>query len=306
VSLNFDLLRDAVTIFQGIVIEAIPFLLLGVIASAFVHVYVKGETLLRLIPKSRWGSILVGPMMGLMFPVCECGNIPLARRMIRKGVPVHTVVSFLFSAPVFNPIVILATYAAFAGQPMIVVWRVVLTLIIALIVSFIVSLVKKEDDLLAPAVRNHKLSEMECHCALDQLPRQSKWRAFTSDMVSEFAELGALLVLGALIASFSQVVFSREAITALGQGPVSSVIAMMVLAAVISICSNVDAFFALSYANTFSTGAIMAFLVFGPMVDIKVFTMLPKIFRLRAIVYLTILVAQLVFLATVFYNLNFS
>ncbi len=306
--MSFDpaLLRDAVTIFQGILIEAIPFLLLGVIASAFVHVYVKSETILRFIPKSRFGSILVGPMMGFLFPVCECGNIPLARRMINKGVPIHTVVSFLFAAPVFNPVVILATYAAFSNQPMVVVWRVVLSLIIAMIVSAVISLVKSKEELLSSAMLNDKTNHEACECDPNSRVKKKRFTAFTSNMTTEFLELGALLILGALIASFSQVLIPREWIASLGQGPIMSIIAMMLMAALISICSNVDAFFALSYVNTFSMGSIMAFLVFGPMIDIKVFVMLPKIFRLKAIILITILIAQLVFLFTAFYNLNLS
>lgn len=306
--MNFDpaLLRDGVTIFQGILIEAIPFLLLGVIASAFVHVYIKSETLLRFIPKSRWGSIIVGPIMGFLFPVCECGNIPLARRMINKGLPIHTVVAFLFAAPVFNPVVILATYAAFSNQPMVVVWRVVLSLLIAMIVSGAVSLVKNREELLSPAMLTEKAAHEDCQCELDPKTKQKRFAAFSSNMVTEFLELGALLILGAFIASFSQVLIPREWIAELGQGPIMSIIAMMLMAALISICSNVDAFFALSYVNTFSMGSIMAFLIFGPMIDIKVFVMLPKIFRLKAIIFITILIAQLVFLFTAFYNLNLS
>lgn len=304
-TLNLELLRDAVTIFQGIVIEALPFLLIGVAASAFVHVYVKSETLLKMIPKSRLGSILVGPMMGFLFPVCECGNIPLARRMIQKGVPIHTVVAFLFAAPVFNPVVILATYAAFSSQPMVVVVRVLLSLLIAWIVSAAVSLVKNKEELLAPGMLDESNHD-SCGCETVSHAKPRRFKAFSSNMVTEFLELGALLILGALIASFSQVLIPREWIVALGQGPIMSIIAMMLLAALISICSNVDAFFALSYVNTFSMGSIMAFLVLGPMIDIKVFVMLPKIFRLKAILFMTLLIAQLVFFFTAFYNLNLS
>lgn len=304
--LNLELLRDAVTIFQGILIEAIPFLLLGVIASAFVHIYVKSETLIKLIPQSRWGSILVGPMMGFLFPVCECGNIPLARRMIKKGIPIHTVVAFLFAAPVFNPVVILATYAAFANQPMVVVWRVVLSLIIAMIVSWAVSWVKNKEELLTPGMLEVKDDHQDCECKPNIKTKEKKFSAFTSSIVREFLELGALLVLGALIASFTQALIPREWIAELGQGPIMSIVAMMLMAALISICSNVDAFFVLSYVNTFSMGSIMAFLVFGPMIDIKVFIMLPKIFRLKVIIYITILIAQLVFFFTAFYNLHLS
>lgn len=305
-TLNPALLRDAVTIFQGIIIEALPFLLLGVAASAFVHVYVKGETILKLIPKSRWGSIVVGPFMGFLFPVCECGNIPLARRMILKGVPIHTVVAFLFAAPVFNPIIILATYAAFSNQPWIVGVRVLVSLAIAILISTLVSLIKNKEELLAPSILDTKQNHEHCDCALDKKPKISRFKSFTSNMVTEFLELGALLVLGSLIASFSQVLIPREWLLSWGQGPVMSIVVMMLMAALISICSNVDAFFALSYVNSFSMGSILAFLIFGPMIDIKVFTMLTKIFKVKTIIFLTILIAQLVFMVSLFYNYYLS
>lgn len=303
---TIDLLRDAITIFQGIFVEALPFLLMGVFTSSFVHVYVKSETILRVIPKSRIGSILVGPMMGFLFPVCECGNIPLARRMIKKGIPIHTVVAFLFASPVFNPIVILATYAAFSKQPEVVIIRVVLSLVIALIISGMISFIENEKDLLSSEILSNSSKETDCHCGPETMGRKHKWKAFMSDAANEFLELGSLLVLGSFIASFSQVLIPRDLIASLGQGPVSSIIAMMLLAAFISICSNVDAFFALSYVNNFSMGSIMAFLVFGPMIDMKVFAMLPKIFSVKTVVYMTIIIAQLVFLFTLFYNLNIS
>lgn len=297
---NAALFRDAITIFQGIVVEAIPFVILGVLASAFIHVYVSSKTLLKFIPKSRLGRIFFGPMMGFLFPVCECGNIPLARRMILKGVPLHVVVGFLLAAPVFNPIVILATIAAFPNQPQVVLLRIGLSLAIALTLSGVFSLIKDPKALLNQKLAEEKLDE---NCSHEPGKPFGK---FLRTAGVEFLEMTGMLILGAFIASFFQVVISRETLVSLGKGPVSSVMAMMLLAAVISICSNVDAFFALSYVNHFTFGSVMAFLVFGPMIDIKVIIMLNKIFRPKVVAYLATLVTLLSFLIFVFYNLNIS
>ncbi len=299
-SLNPALLRDGITVFQGIVVEAIPFVLLGVMASAFIHVYVSSQAILRIVPKSPWLGMLFGPLAGFIFPVCECGNIPLARRMLLKGVPLHVVTGFLFAAPVFNPVVILATLAAFPGQPKIMLLRVGLSLLIALLLSAAVLLANNPKSLLSKSLSQKSEDEACSH------EPGTRFGRFLGAAGTEFLEMTSLLVLGAFIASFFQVVVPREALSNLGRGPVSSVIAMMLLAAVISICSNVDAFFALSYANHFTTGSILAFLVFGPMVDLKVALMLTKIFRPRVVAYLAGLAALLSFLVFSFYNLNIS
>lgn len=108
-------LHDAVMIFLGVVIEALPFLLMGVLVSAFLRVYVKDQWLLRVFPKNAFGQMIVASLLGFLFPVCECGNIPVARRLIAKGVSVHAALTFLLTAPVLNPLVIAATWVAFRG-----------------------------------------------------------------------------------------------------------------------------------------------------------------------------------------------
>jgi uncharacterized membrane protein YraQ (UPF0718 family) len=123
-------------------------------------------------------------------------------------------------------------------------------------------------------------------------------------MINELRELGGILVIGSAIAAFIQVAVPRDIILNLGQGAVSSIVAMMILAAVVSICSTVDAFFALSFASTFTTGSILAFLVFGPMIDIKSIGLILTIFKKRAVLYLFLLSAQLTFLGCLFINLR--
>ena len=126
------------------------------------------------------------------------------------------------------------------------------------------------------------------------------------NMVQEFRELGGVLVLGSLIAAIIQVAVPREWILSLGQSPVTSVVAMLLLAGVVSICSTVDSFFALSFSSVFTSGSLLAFLVFGPMIDIKTVGLMLSVFKARAVFYLVVIAAQLTFLFSLAVNLNFS
>ena len=177
--------------------------------------------------------------------------------------------------------------------------RIAGSLFIALIVSFIFYGLKNPEKYLQT-----KLLQQSKHVHKHGKTKKEKWIAFFNNCRSEFIEMMSILAFGASIAASSQLLFTREAILDIGTGPISSVIAMQLLAAITSICSNVDAFFALSFVNNFSTGAILAFLIFGPMIDIKALIMMSKIFKLKVLVYMTVLIALLSFSMTVFYNLN--
>jgi uncharacterized membrane protein YraQ (UPF0718 family) len=137
-------------------------------------------------------------------------------------------------------------------------------------------------------------------------PLPEKLRLMLDNMMQELRELGGILILGAAIASVLQVAIPREAVLSLGQGQITSILAMMVLAWVVSICSTVDAFFALSFASTFTSGSLLAFLVFGPMIDLKNIALLLSVFKGRAIAYIFILAAQLTFVLTLLVNLYVS
>ncbi|MCC6643659.1 permease, partial [Candidatus Peregrinibacteria bacterium] len=130
-------MQDSVTIFMGVVLGALPFILFGVIVSAALAHFVKEETLLKLMPKNRWLALIVACLMGFLFPVCECGNIPVARRLIRKGIPVNVAITFLLAAPVFNPITVISTWAAFSFMPEIVFFRLLFTFIIAVTIGLV-------------------------------------------------------------------------------------------------------------------------------------------------------------------------
>jgi uncharacterized protein len=139
-----------------------------------------------------------------------------------------------------------------------------------------------------------------------QLSLKERGNLLLDNTMQEFRELGGILVLGSALAALIQTFTPRELILGLGQGSVSSVLAMMLLAGLISICSTVDAFFALSFAGAFTSGSLLAFLVFGPMFDLKGIGLLLTVFKPKAIFYLFALAAQLVFLLTLFVNFNIN
>lgn len=320
-----------------------PFLLLGVLFSGFLLLFVDERQLIAILPKHPLLGALAGSAIGFLFPVCECGNIPVARRLLTQGVPASVAVSFLLAAPTINPIVIWATWSAFRDQPEIVILRVVFSFLIAAIVGWVFSTQADLRPVLQPATAaalprqvepeqqgaatmnllrsgtylldrpgqplRLDVGEMQAVLAASPpLPRswKTRFQLFLENSLQELRELGGVLVLGSLLAATVQVAVPKEVILTLGQGPITSVITMMGVAAVVSICSTVDAFFALSFAASFTTGSLLAFLVFGPMIDLKSVGLMLTVFRGRTVLYLLLLVTQLTFLFTLFVNLRIS
>jgi hypothetical protein len=158
----------------------------------------------------------------------------------------------------------------------------------------------------APLRMDATVLQASLSAAKPNKPARDRWRLFLENTVQELRELGGVLVLGSAIAALIQVAVPREIILSLGSGPVTSILAMMILAAVVSICSTVDSFFALAFASTFTGGSLLAFLVFGPMIDFKAIGLMLSVFKPRAIIYLFALAAQLTFLLTLFVNLHIS
>jgi hypothetical protein len=337
-------LNQGLTLFLSLLVEATPFLLLGVAFSSILAVLVDERKLITWIPKNPVLAALSGSLFGCLFPVCECGNVPVARRLLMQGAPSALAIGFLLAAPTVNPIVFWATWIAFRDQPAMVFWRVGLTILVSVVIACVFSVQKDMRPFLQPAIARYLpeptpppkpalagvgsspllakgtyLLQSTGTVKLDQpllstvgtatLPQQSwsvKAQAILDMMLQEFRELGAVLVMGSAIAATVQVAIPREWILALGQGPITSILAMMLLAWVVSICSTVDSFFALSFASIFTSGSILAFLVFGPMIDLKNISLLLTTFKSRAVIYLFVLAAQLTFVLTLAVNLYTS
>jgi hypothetical protein len=335
-------LSSGFTLFLSLLVEAIPFLILGVLVSGLLLLFVDEHKLIAILPRNPFLGALAGGVLGFLFPVCECGNVPVARRLLMQGVSAPVAIGFLLAAPTINPIVIWATWTAFREQPEIVVLRVVFSLAIATLVGWVFSSQADLKPFLQPAVaaavprtlpaspakaaatdllrsgtflldqpgQPLRLDPTELQAVLvassASKPFSQRLHLLLENTVQELRELGGILVLGSLIAAAIQVAVPREIILSLGQGPVTSIIAMMTVGGIISICSTVDSFFALSFASTFTSGALLAFLVFGPMFDLKSLGLLLTIFRARAVIYIFALVVQLTFLLTLLINLHVS
>lgn len=358
-------LNNAFTLFLSLLVEAMPFLLLGVLFSGVLLLFVDERQLIARLPKNPLLGALIGSFIGFLFPVCECGNVPVARRLLMQGVPAPVAIGFLLAAPTINPIVIWATWTAFRDQPEIVIFRVVFSVVIATIIGWVFSAQADLRPLLQPtiaaqlkpklaikrelkqcevgsestAARNFEMegseqweaqttpsllqsgtfllgqpgqplrmdaTELQATLAATSptKPGKYRWRLLLDNTVQELRELGAVLVIGSAIAALIQVAVPREVILSLGSGPIASIAAMMLLAGLVSICSTVDSFFALSFASAFTSGSLLAFLVFGPMIDLKGVGLLLSIFKPRAVIYLFALAAQLTFLLTLFVNLH--
>ena len=295
-----DRFQTFVTIFLGIFIEAVPFLLAGSLVSGLIDVFVDKESLARYVPRRAVPAAFVGSLLGFAFPVCECGVVPVTRKLYQKGLPVSVGIAFLLSAPVINPVVLVSTYVAFGWGPMLI-GRFAFTVLIAFVVGLIFQFAPTREILLPAANDGHEHDHYTLAAGSGR--SQRLWQAMTI-AGDDFIDMVRYLIIGSMLAAAMQTFVPQSTLIAFGGGPVTSVIAMMVLAFVLSICSTVDAFLALSFVNSFTTGSILSFLVFGPMVDIKSALMFLGVFRRRVVLYLILLPLLLTMLITVFINLN--
>jgi uncharacterized membrane protein YraQ (UPF0718 family) len=296
------------TRFLGIFLEAVPFLLLGSVVSGLIEVYASPTAINRFIPKNRVLAAATGALMGFAFPVCECGAVPVARRMFTKGVPISVGVAFLLASPVMNPIVLASTWTAFGPGP-VLLGRYLITAVVATSVALIFTLATRPSEVLRAsslvAVSGGATGVLPARTGAAWLDF-SRIRTALALASDDFFDMGRYLVAGTMLAAAMQTLISQDFLTSLGQGPVVSVVTMQVLAYVLSICSTVDAFLALAFAGTFTTGAILAFLTFGPMVDVKSTFMFLGVFRPRAVAYLILLPLLMTMLFGVWLNLNLA
>ena len=302
-----------VTIFLSLFIEAAPFLIAGSIVSGFIAVYVDQGMVERFIPNQPLLAALAGAGLGFIFPVCECGVVPVTRRLYGKGLPLPVGIAFLLAAPVINPVVIFSTYAAFGWGP--VLWgRVVFSMLVAFSVGLIFHLARPREILLPETLAvsdgrddsdNHEQSDEydRNHDHDHGGARRGVWQALVM-AGDDFLDMGRYLIAGAMLAAAMQTVVPQSTLLTVGQGPIISVFVMMALAYILSVCSTVDAFIALAFSNAFTTGSLFGFLVFGPMVDIKSSLLFLGVFRRRTVLYLILLPLALVAVIGVFWNVQ--
>lgn len=276
------------SIFISILIEAIPFVLIGVFISGLIQMFVTEEMMAKIIPQNRFLAVLSGTFAGVLFPACECGIVPIARRLLLKGVPLHAAVAFMLTAPIINPIVLFSTFIAFGNKWDVVFYRGGLAIAVSLIAGLIISYQFKGNQLIENGTRGH-----HHHAHVNQSFLQ-KLGGTLRHAVDEFFSVGKYLIIGAFVAAAMQTYIKTSTLLAIGQNDVSSSLVMMGLSFVLSLCSEVDAFIASSFSSTFSLGSLIAFLVFGAMVDIKNLLMMLGIFKKRFVFVLIAYIAVIV------------
>jgi hypothetical protein len=266
--------RTFFVIFGSLLIQALPFVMLGAFAAALVEVFVPIGVFEKLGDLPRPLQLPAAALAGIAFPICECGSVPVARRLMQRGLMPSAAVTFMLAAPVLNPVVIASTFVAFRGRT--TLWtmvggRFLLGMLVAIAVGWVVGNRSKE-ELLKP-----NPEEVDEH--LLELGRpDARWRRFFVHLGNDFLFMGRYLLLGATIAAAIQTFLPTSLLTGLAERQVLSVIAMMALAAALSLCSESDAFVAASFVQ-FGPSAMLGFLVFGPMVDLKLVALYAGTFR---------------------------
>lgn len=275
----------------SILLEAIPFVLIGTLASSLIQIFVTEEQISKILPKNTFVGIFVAASLGVIFPLCECTIVPVMRRLLKKGVPFEMALAFMLSTPIVNPVVLFSTYYAFNGDFNIMILRAGFGFIIAITSAVIMSLLVKGNINRGFFVQEHTHAK----------PKGLKELLISvfEHTSTEFYDIGKYLIFGTIISSFVQVFVSRDFLVSLSSNSLLSILVMMALAFILSICSEADAFIARSLSQSFPMSSILAFLVYGPMLDIKNVAMLMGSFKtkfvLKLIVVVTLLSATLMY-----------
>ncbi|MED3994428.1 permease [Peribacillus frigoritolerans] len=284
---DYPMLHSVLVVFLGLFLESIPFLFLGAIASSFIQLFISEEIIQRMIPKRPLTAIFAAIAAALIIPVCECAIIPVVRRLIKKGVPVHAGVVLLVTAPILNVIVFGSTYYAFQNNPSILYGRIILCVLTAIIAGLFIHIFSTKD-----VVKEDKLELVQGHVHDSQ---SSKWTSFIDHTSQEFFMIGRYFIIGALFASVFQVFMDRSVMADIGQAPIKGTALMMGIAFVLSLCSSADAFVAASFSHSFLPGSILGFLVFGPMLDLKNVLIMMSCFKRSFVVTYVLLIFAVVF-----------
>ena len=315
------------TVFTGIVLQAVPFMLLGALLSSVLYAFVPDRLLIRIFPKKYGLGFLTALFAGVLFPVCECAAVPLMRSLMKKGVAMPIAVTFMLASPIVNPISIISTLYAFPQQPSVAVYRLCFGLLIAFGIGLLLLFYPeekylKEDFDMEPAAQSNTLAGADTtfRLATGRTASQNVYSGAQPDFFndaaaggrvrwvqaklytllmhtcSEFFTAGPFLILGAFITALIRAAVPQEFFSITSGSATGSLLVMMLFAFVFSACSTSDAFIARSFLNRFPLGSILGFLVYGPMMDIKNLFMLFSLFKKRFVIELTVIITVVNFI----------
>ena len=300
-------LPDFSFLFLSILVEGAPFILLGTLVSGFIDVYLPAGAMERLLPRSRWKAVLISGLLGIIFPVCECAVVPVIRRLVKKGLPPACALTYMLAAPIVNPITALSTASAFKKLPLEMAGsRLLFGYLIAVMVGLILlripvrSILKPKiadelDQLKAAREKEHRHDHHHDHSHDHKhTPEEERPHLIMAlrAAMRDFVDVGIYFVIGITIVAvvntpppFENAVPLRDLIDGTAESTLGAPAALMALGFLLSLCSTSDAFIAASLV-AFSASAHLAFLVFGPMMDVKLLFLYSTILTKKFILFL--------------------
>jgi uncharacterized membrane protein YraQ (UPF0718 family) len=299
--------------FASIIYEALPFIVLGVVVAGLLEEFVPQQAIAKIIPSNRYLAIAIGGLLGLVFPMCECGIIVVMKRLLRKGLPLSVCVAYVLAGPVINVIVMTSTFVAFdppqkenyilGGPYYVVAWRVGLSYLIAFTTALLVDWQwnKHGVRLLHPSV-TRGLRDPAVQ-AEEQALAKKTWKDrinnITQTALHDFVDIMAFLVLGSILAAGGKYAMRHANLEEFFQeSPAVAILLMMAIAILFCLCSEADAFVAANFPAFWPPASKLAFLVLGPMLDLKLYLMYTRVFRTRLIFTIISSVVTQVFVYT--------
>lgn len=298
-----EIIKNVSIIFMSIFLESLPFLLLGALISAIIETFVSNDTMIKIIPKNKVLGSIVGVLLGFFLPACDCAVIPVSKRLIKKKVPLNVAVSFMLASPIVNPVVLLSTYYAFFKTNPEIFWsRLVFGIVIALIIGVIVGIMFGNKDITKNGLDSYDEHEDEhehCHChscSCGHHHKSNKLVSIFKHTANDMFEVVKFLMFGALIASLVQVLLPRNVLILFNDNQALAIAALMIFAYLISLCSTSDSFVGKSLLSSFPSNAIIAYLLLGPMIDIKNTIVLLGNYKSKFVVTLISLIFIIIFI----------
>lgn len=285
-------------IFSSMVLEALPFIVLGAVLSSVMQLFLTEEFISRIMPRNKVLGSIIAAFLGVFFPICECVTVPITRSLMKKGVSINIAITYMLAAPIVNPIVIMSTYYAFDGNLKFVLLRVILGVLIAIIAGLIMNVFSEDENILKD---NYDANYYKCNCGCEEIKKANKNTLITLLKMSsvEFYDIGKFFIGGSFLATVFQMSLTEYISQSIGFNPIIGIVFLMLASFLLSLCSEADAFVARSFLGTFSTGSILGFLLIGPMIDLKNITMLLASYKKSFVLKLTFVVTALIFISCV-------
>lgn len=300
---DFSAFRRVITFFLGMLVQSFPFLLAGTIVSSTLHFFVPEHALQRLLGRSSFTAIPAAIVASMAFPVCDCASVPVASRLMRKGVPISAAITYMLASPILNPVVIASTFFAFPDRPGLCAGRIVLGLLIPVSIGLMLGKFFTRESATRLMFSPAHSEECGCGCHGHRDEKKETYAGKIAAMLvhagDEFVAVSPYIIAGAAVSSLVQVAVPREALalTSVSSRFLVHPLIMICAAFLLSVCSTSDAFIARGFSSAFSGGSVLAFMTAGPMIDVKNILMMLPYFRKRFIAVLAFLVCLMSYLS---------